>query len=85
MSDRSSGSISFRQAWRPLERRAAVAAGSFVALVSLVHHVPVSVASLRGAGAFAAVFVVMKVGCLALESSLASDLRAREGDESQEP
>ena len=74
--DKASGEVSLRPAWRPLARRTAVAAGCFAALVSLLNHVPVSVASMRGAAAFAAVLVIAKLGLAALQASLAADARA---------
>ena len=77
MADRGSEEVSIQRALRPLQGRAAVAAGSFVALLSLFHHVPVSVASLRGAAAFFVVLFVLKAGLFALEKSLAADRGTR--------
>ena len=77
--DKASGEVSLQAAWRPLARRVAVAAGCFTALISLLHHVPVSVASMRGAATFFAVVLVAKLGLSAVEASLAADRRA-EGD-----
>ncbi len=85
MSDRGSEEVSLRLAWRPFERRVAVAAGCLVALISLFHHVPVSVASLRGGLAFASVLAVMKLGLFALEKSLAADKAAGRGEEEPQP
>ena len=81
MSDRGSGEVSLRLAWRPFGRRLAVASGCLAALISLFNHVPVSVASLRGGLAFASVLVVMKLGLFALEKSLAADATAGDGEE----
>ena len=80
MSDKPSGEISAAFA-RPLMRRAAVASGCFAGLISLFHHVPVSIAALRGGAAFLGVLLVGKLGLAALERSLAADRRnAEEGD-----
>jgi hypothetical protein len=76
--DKPSGEFSLQSAWRPLARRVAVAAGAFAALVSLLNHVPVSVAAMRGAAAFAAVLVIAKVGLAALSASLHADERTRD-------
>jgi len=79
--DKASGEISLQTAWRPLARRVAVAGGCFTALVSLLNHTPVSVASLRGAATFAAVLVISKLGFQAVSASLAADRRAGQGAE----
>ena len=84
MSDKGSEEVSLH-ARRVLVRRIPVAAGSFVALISLVYHVPVSVAALRGAAAYLAVLLVLKLGFFALEKSLAADLRARGGGKGESP
>ena len=49
-------------AWTSLVQRAAVIAGCLTALLALVRHVPVHVASLRGAYAWGAVLVVERLG-----------------------
>jgi len=77
MSDKPSGAI-HPAAARPLLRRTAVAAGCFAGLISLFHHVPVSIAALRGGAAFLGVLFVGKVGLAALERSLAADRRSAE-------
>lgn len=61
-----------------LGRRLAATAGALTALVSLLRHVPVHVACLRGAAAFALVGLVTWVGRSALERSLRAD-RVRAG------
>ena len=78
MSDRGFGAVSVEESWRALGRRTAVAAGCFVALVSLFHHVPVSVASVRGGAAYFAVLLVAKLGWLALEKALSADAASSE-------
>jgi hypothetical protein len=55
----------------------AVAAGSLAALLSLLSHVPVPIACLRGAAAWALVLVVSRIGLVALERALTLDLRPR--------
>ena len=79
--DKASGEISLQTAWRPLARRVAVAGGCFTALVSLLNHTPVSVASMRGAATFAAVLVIARLGLQAVSASLAADQRAGRGAE----
>lgn len=59
-----------------LGRRLAAFAGASTALLSLLAHVPVRIACLRGAVAFAVVLLVARGGRLALERSLEAD-RAR--------
>ena len=82
MADRGFDEVSLQDAWRALGRRLAVAAGSLVALVSLFHHVPISVASLRGGAAFLAVLFVSRLGRFALERTAALDAseRAKEAE-----
>ena len=75
MSDKPSGEFSAAFA-RPLVRRAAVASGCLAGLISLFHHVPVSIAALRGGAAFLGVLLVGRVGLAALERSLAADRRS---------
>ena len=70
MADKRPDEVALRQAWRPLSHRFAVATGSFVALVSLFHHVPVSTAALRGAGTYAAILLVARLGLWAMETTL---------------
>lgn len=82
MSDKPSGAISSAASARPLLRRAAVAAGCFAGLISLFHHVPVSIAALRGGAALLGVLLVGKVGLAALERSLAADRRSEDEEES---
>ena len=66
MSDRGSGEPSLQGTWQSLAHRLAVAGGCLAALISLLNDVPVSMASLRGAAAYAAVLVVAKLGLIAL-------------------
>ena len=61
------------QALVALGRRLAAFAGALTALLSLLAHVPVRIACLRGAAAFAVVLVVARAGRLALERSLEAD------------
>ena len=72
-----------REAWRSMGHRAAVAAGALAALISLFHHVPVSIASLRGAGAYIAVLLVAKYGLVAFERARALEQRALVDEESR--
>lgn len=82
MSDKGYGGPDLRPTWRSLAHRVAVAGGSLVALISLFHHVPVSVAALRGAIAYVAVLAVSRLGWVALERALSIDRSAaRSGDE----
>jgi hypothetical protein len=73
MTDKRIDEVALRHAWRPLSHRFAVATGSFVALVSLLHHVSVATASLRGAGAFVATLFVARLGLLAMEKTVELD------------
>jgi len=73
MTDKRSDEFTLRHAWGPLSHRLAVATGSFVALVSLLHHVPVSTACLRGGGAFVALLIVSRLGLLAMEKTIELD------------
>ena len=82
MTDKRIDGVALRHAWRPLSHRFAVATGSFVSLVSLFHHVPVSTASLRGAGAFVATLFVARLGLLAMEKTVELD-RAHETSEDE--
>jgi hypothetical protein len=83
MPDRHSGKVDSVAEARPLVRRFAVASGSFVALLCLFQHVPVSAAALRGGVVYLAVLIVGKAGVAALLFSLNWDRRA-EG-EKQKP
>ena len=76
MVDRARGEALLREAWRSLSHRLAVAAGSFVALLSLFHHVPIPTASMRGGATYLAVLLASRLGLLAL-------LRAMELDRTQ--
>jgi len=82
MSDRGSGELQLRPAWQALTKRLAVAAGSLAALISLLHHAPASIASLRGGVAWIVVLTVSRAGLFALERSIAFDRAAqrRDGD-----
>jgi len=75
MPDKPSGEAYRASSALPLARRAAVAAGCFVGLISLFHHVPVSIAALRGGATYLAVLIVGRLGLAALERSLAADRR----------
>ena len=57
--------------WRDLTRRLAVLAAAGAGLLSLVMDAPVTVAALRGAGAYVALLVVAKIGSLAIASTSA--------------
>ena len=71
--------VPLRTAWRSFHGRLAVAGGSLVGLVSLVHHVPVSTACARGAVCFVALLVVGRVGGAALARAHALDRSAVAG------
>ena len=66
MVDRATVEASSRDAMRALGRRMAVAGGSFVALLSLLYHVPASTAALRGGATWLVVLVVSRLGGFAL-------------------
>ena len=85
MSDRGSDGLSLRTAWQSLGHRLAVAGGCLAALISLLNHVPVLTASLRGAAAYAVVLVVAKVGLFALERALALEARMEASDDETTP
>ena len=78
MADRAPDEALLREAWRSVGHRFAVLGGSFVALLSLFHHVPVSTAALRGGSTWLAVLVVARLGLVALA-------RAAELDRAAEP
>lgn len=69
--DSSSGAVPLPSAWSALGHRLAVIVGAGAALFALVRHVPVRVASLRGAAAWFAVVLVFRVGGRLLERRLA--------------
>lgn len=71
--DRRNTVLSATPALVALGRRSAAFAGALTALVSLLHHVRVSVACLRGAVAFAVVVVLFRAVRFTLERSLAAD------------
>ena len=73
MTDKRSDEVALRHTWRPLSHRFAVATGSFVALVSLFHHVPVTTASLRGAGTYMAILLVARLGLMAMQKTVEFD------------
>ena len=61
------------QALSVLGRRLAAFAGALTALVALLAHVPVRIACLRGALAFAGVLALARTIRFALERSIAAD------------
>lgn len=73
----------FHHTWRPLSHRIAVVGGSFVALLSLFHHVPVMTACLRGGTAYVAVLVVSRLGLAAMQRAFELD-RRKERTEGQD-
>ena len=77
MVDRSPDGVPLHHAWRAFAARLAVAAASFVALLSLFHHVPASTAALRGAVTFCALRLAARLALAALERAEASDRGAR--------
>ncbi len=73
MVDRAPGEALLRAAWRSLSHRLSVAAGSFVALLSLFHHVPIPTASMRGAATYFAVLLASRLGLFALQRAVELD------------
>jgi len=82
MTDTSPGGFFLHQAWHALATRLAVAAGTLAAIISLMQHTPVWVASLRGAIAFFIVRTVARWGLTALGVALQAD-REREAESEQ--
>jgi hypothetical protein len=68
MADRRTSRESLESVWRQFGRNLAVAAGALTALCSLMFHVPVWVASMRGAIVFAGLLFVNSVSCAVLSS-----------------
>ena len=60
MADSAVGSESFDSTWGPIGRIVAVVSAALVALVGVVAHVPVWLASLRGVATLAAVLVLVR-------------------------
>jgi hypothetical protein len=73
MPDRARDDASLGLLWSSFGRRLAVAGGALVALVSLLHHVPLGITTLRAGAAFLAVSLGSRLGWLALDRSLAGD------------
>jgi hypothetical protein len=73
MADRSPAEVPLLRVWTAFSARLAVAAASFVALLSLFHHVPVSTAALRGAVTFCALRFAARLALAALQRADASD------------
>jgi hypothetical protein len=73
MVDRSPDGVPLHHAWRAFAARLAVAAASFVALLSLFRHVPASTAALRGAVTFCALRLAARLAFAALERADALD------------
>jgi len=71
--DKAAGEAFLASAWGSLGHRVAVTGGSFVALLSLFHHVPPSTAALRGAGTWFALLVVARLGGFALRHAFRLD------------
>ena len=84
MTDTSPGGFFLHQAWHALATRLAVAAGTLAALISLMQHTPVWVASLRGAIAFFIVRMVARWGLTALTVALKADRQHSDAGESDE-
>jgi hypothetical protein len=66
MTDRHADIRPLESAWLAFGRVAAVTAGALVALVSLLFHLHVQVATFRGALAFLGVWLVVRAGAWAL-------------------
>ena len=77
MNDKGSGASALRSTWRAISHRLAVFGGSLVGLMSLLYHVPVSAAALRGLSAYAGVLIVSRLGLWAFERARACDLAAQ--------
>ena len=73
MVDIGSGAVPLRRAWAAFGHRAAVIAGALAALTALIRHVPVRVASLRGALAWAAVLLVSRASLWLLQRTSLED------------
>lgn len=71
-------------AWRSLGSRLAVSGGCLAALISLLHHVPVSTAAVRAGLTWLALLAVTRVGAAALRFAERFDAleREREGNPS---
>ena len=67
--DSSSGVISLSHAWFALGHRVALIAGAGTALVAVLRHIPVRVASLRGALVWLSVVLVTRVGRALLDGA----------------
>jgi len=61
MDDSPSRNDSFEASWGAIGRSVGVCAAAVIALLGLLHHVPVWLACLRGAGALVLVMVLMRV------------------------
>lgn len=66
MADSPNSTQPLEHAWLQLGKSLAVATGALIALLSLLFHVPVWVASVRGGLAFIGVHVVVRVAAAAL-------------------
>ncbi len=76
MADRKSVEVPLRHAWQAFSCRLAVAAASFVGLLSLLRHVPASTAALRGAVTYFVLRFAARLAGAALERAEALDRRA---------
>ncbi|HED66835.1 MAG TPA: hypothetical protein ENJ09_14920 [Planctomycetes bacterium] len=70
-------------AWRSLGSRVSVAGGCLAALISLLHHVPVSIAALRGGSTWFALLVATRLGAVALAFAERFDAAAGEPEKKQ--
>ena len=76
--DKAADEVSLRAAWRSLGQRIAVAGGSFVALLSLFHHVPASTAALRGGAAWLGVILLTRFSGFVLAHAYRLDTRTED-------
>ena len=61
------------RAWKGLAGRAGASLGALTALLSLLRDAPVLIACLRGAGVFAAVLLLSRIGAAALDRAVQVD------------
>ena len=85
MVDISGDAVSLRQVWSSFGHRAAALSGSAIALTSLLLHVPVHVACLRGAIAWATVLSVVHASAWLTERTAPPEVDGTDGtDETDE-
>ena len=73
--DNSYEAVRLDPVWRDIGARIGAGAGASIALLSLFHDVPVSVAALRGTATLLSIWIVWRVGLTALERAVQIDAR----------